>query len=174
MAQWSSISVLWASSLFSHFLKLVSSTTIFCSFLLIPLGRILEGDWRKWGKLVSTDLTPATDACHSAHPPSVTPTLNALPPRPSQLLQATPKLWKPALVLEGVESALVLWIYLQYLPTASCFLFLVIPKLVMLEKCFASDILNLGRPFGMCENSHCFPVSTSIDPWRQSRTTHYQ
>lgn len=46
-------------------------------------------------------------------------------------------------------------------------------KLVMLGKCFASDILNLGSSVGMCENSSGFPLSTSIDPGRQNRTTHF-
>ncbi|CAK6435636.1 unnamed protein product [Pipistrellus nathusii] len=45
-------------------------------------------------------------------------------------------------------------------------------KLVVLAKCFALDILNLGRLFGMCENSNSFPVPTFLDPRMQNRTTH--
>lgn len=65
----------------------------------------------------------------------------------------------------------VLFIYLQDLSSASCFLLMIL-KLVVLAKCFALDILNLGRPFEMCENSNGFPVPTSIDPRMQTRTTH--
>lgn len=68
-------------------------------------------------------------------------------------------------------SVCVLLIYLQDLHVATCSFLLMILKLVMLEKCFASDVLNLDKPFGIRENSSGFP--TSIDPRRQKRMTHF-
>lgn len=47
-----------------HIFKFVSPIIIFCSFLLILLGWVLEGDWREWRRSVSADLAPRTDACH--------------------------------------------------------------------------------------------------------------
>lgn len=172
MAKWNPISALWDSSPFSHFTFLiVSSTTIHFVFTFnCPSGmsfrrlrRVRDmGECRldSWYWPLSPCLPPF---CYSH--------IQCSASWASWLLQATPQPWKPALVTEELDSVLVsvcvLLIYLQDLPIATCSFLLMILKLAVLEKCFALGILNLGRPFGMCENANGFPVPTCIDLRRQ-------